>query len=106
MASLLERLRNHDWFYAYSDDSRVWKKGREKEKLLQEDMKNRECPYPLGDVRMTVQNMILEDFTERETNRWFRDPENSRNFAPVMRRDLIERERAEEIIQWIESQDS
>ena len=101
MASLLERLRNHDWFYAYSDDHRVWKKGREKEKLLQEDMKNRECPYPLGDVRMAVQSMILEDFTEREPNRWFRDPENSRYFAPAMRRDLIERERAEEILEWI-----
>ncbi len=101
MGTLLERLKNHDWFYAYSDDHRVWKKGREKEKLLQEDMKNRECPYPLGDVRMTVQNMILEDFVEEEPDRWYRHPRKYKNVAPTQRHGLIERVRAEEILAWI-----
>ena len=106
MTSLLERLTNHDWYYAYSDDHRVWKRGDQRHKDLYNELVKRECPYNMGDIRMTVHKMILEDFTEREPNRWFRDPENGRSSSPVMRRDLIERERAEEILRWIDSNEN
>jgi len=106
MATLLERLRNHDWFYAYSDDHRVWKRGEQRTKELYSELVKRECPYNMGDIRMTVQKMILEDFTEVETNRWSRDPEKTRYVAPAQRSELIERSRAEEVLRWIDSNEN
>jgi hypothetical protein len=104
MGTLLERLRNHDWFYAYSDDHRVWKRGCQALKSLSVDLRQLDCPYDIGDIRMTVQNMILEDFVEEEPNRWYRTPRKYKNVAPTQRHGLIERARAEEILEWITSQ--
>ena len=104
MATLLERLTNHDWYYAYSDDHRVWKRGDHRHKDLYNELVKRECPYNMGDIRMTVHKMILEDFTEVEPNRWYRDPEKKRRVAPAQRTELIERSQAEEILGWLGEQ--
>lgn len=29
-------LKEHDWYYAYSDDHRVWKRGEEERKVIGE----------------------------------------------------------------------
>lgn len=34
LENYIEQLTNHDWFYSYSDDNRVWRSGVEREKYL------------------------------------------------------------------------
>ena len=105
MATLLERLTNHDWYHAYSDDHRVWKRGEQRTKELYNELVKLECPYNMGDIRMTVHKMILDDFTEVEPNRWYRDPERARLVAPAQRTELIERSQAEKILGWLGEQE-
>ena len=102
MATLFERLRMHDWYHAYSDDHNVWKRGRQRQQTLQRELEEVSCPYTLSEIRMTVHNMILEDFVEEEPGKWYRHPKKYQNVAPSRRNDLIERSRAEEITTWFE----
>ena len=106
MATLLERLTNHDWYYAYSDDHRVWKRGRQRQQALQLELEEARCPYTMSEIRMTVHKMILEDFVEEQPNRWYRHPRKYKNVAPAQRSGLIERARASEITEWFENFDA
>ena len=105
MATLLTQLARHDWFYEYSDDHRVWKRGHLRHKELVDELNRAECPYNIAEVRMSVQEMILEDFVEEEPGKWYRHPRKYKAVAPTRRENLIERSRAEEVIAWIRAQD-
>lgn len=43
--SLLERLRAHDWYYAYSDDSRVYQAGSRVAGELKMELRKLGCPF-------------------------------------------------------------
>ena len=99
--TLLERLTNHDWYYEYSDDHTVWRRGREKSQEIERDLKGMGCPYSISDVRMTVQSMILEDFSqEGNTGYWYRKTNRSPYITGTLKTSLIERARAQKIRQW------
>lgn len=104
MKSLYLQLKNHDWFYGYSDDHRVWKKGQRAQSHLRSLIESLGCPYPMQDLRLAVQEMVVEDFVEETPGHWYRQPHVYKNVAPVKRSQLLHRADQVQIIAWIESQ--
>lgn len=102
--TLMERLERHDWYYAYSDDHRVWKAGVNEEKKLQGLVVDLHCPYSLSQLRMAVHNMVVEDFAEEAPGEWYRQPHKYKNVAPTGRPDLMHRADQVQILGWIEHQ--
>ena len=102
--SLMEQLRNHDWYYSYSDDHRVWKRGQANAKRLQALLADFRCPYSMNDLRKAVQEMVFEDFVE-EDGYWYRQPRKYKNVAGTRREDLMYRADQVQILAWIEAQD-
>ena len=102
--TLMERLQRHDWYYAYSDDGRVWKAGLNEEKRLQGLVADLRCPYTLRELRMAVQNMVVEEFDEGPPGEWYRQPHKYKNMAPTGRPDLMHRADQVQILGWIEHQ--
>ena len=102
--TLFQRLKNHDWHYAYSDDHKAWKRGRQRQEELKRDLKGMNCPFNLAEIRMTATSMILEDFAEEgDTGYYYRNPRKYKNVAGVLKTSLIERARANEIKSWFEA---
>ena len=95
------KLKNHDWYYAYSDDHRSYSAGRRNEALLREMHKDFECPYSLATLRTWAHNMILEQFAEEKPDEWYRQPRKYMSVAPVKRADLITQAYHDEITQWM-----
>ena len=102
--TLFQRLANHDWHFEYSDDHRVWKRGREKQQELKRDLKGMNCPFNLAEIRMAATGMILEDFAQDgDTGYYYRSPRKYKNVAGVLKTSLIERARANEIKRWFDA---
>ena len=105
MKTLLETLRNHDWYYMYSDDHRVWDRGRVRHLELRKRVERLNCPWTLDELRRAVQEMIFEDFAEEEPGKWYRQPRKYKNIAPTQRDELMHRADQVQILAWIENQD-
>ena len=103
--TLMERLKRHDWYYGYSDDHGVWNAGLNEEKKLNSIISDLSCPYTLAQLRMAVQNMVVEDFAEEAPGEWYRKPHTYKNVAPTGRPDLIHRADQVQILGWIELQE-
>ena len=104
MKTLYDQLKGHDWYYGYSDDHRVWKRGQRMQNHLRKLLESLNCPYPMGDLRMAVQEMVVDLFVEEEPGRWYRKPHTYKNVAPVKRSQLLLRADQVQILAWIESQ--
>ncbi len=48
MERLIELLRTHDWYFDYSDDHRVWKRGVEERKVIKEEAERIGRPELVG----------------------------------------------------------
>ena len=105
MGNLLESLRNHDWYYMYSDDGRVYKRGRQRTIALRERMQSLECPFTMDELRMAAHKMIVEEFAEEEPGKWYRQPRKFKSIAPTQREDLITQDEYAKIMEWIVKQD-
>ena len=103
--NLMEQLRNHDWYYAYSDDHRVWTRGEQENKRLRALLADFQCPYEMSKLRMAVHNMVVEDYVEEKPGRWFRQGNKYPNIAPTKRSELMHRADQVQIMAWIEAQD-
>ena len=95
-----KKLRNHDWFYAYSDDHRYWTAGRDAESRLLDQHRELSCPYPLITLRKWAHNMILEQFAEEEPGEWYRQPRKYKCIAPTALRDLMTQAEHDLITDW------
>ena len=104
MKSLYLQLKGHDWFFGYADDHRAWKRGRQRQQQLEALVEKLGCPYPLNDLRMAVQEMVVEDFAEETPGNWYRQPKVYKNVAPVKRSQLLHRADQVQILAWVESQ--
>ncbi len=102
--SLMKMLKNHDWFYGYSDDHRYWTAGVESEKKIKSRLSETNCPYSMKQLRMAVNDMILENFAEETPGEWYRQPRKYKSIAPVYRSDLIFKADQVQILAWIEAQ--
>jgi hypothetical protein len=101
---LMEQLKRHDWYYAYSDDHRVYTAGSSESQRISHKLKNLSCPYSMGQLRMAIHNMVVEEFTEEKPGEWYRHPRKYENMAPSTREDLLHRADQVQILAWIEYQ--
>ena len=62
-----QKVKSHDWYYAYSDDHRVWRKGQSEIEVLRRMHKDLECPYDMKILMHWAHKMILEEFLILET---------------------------------------
>jgi len=104
MKTLYNQLKWHDWYYGYSDDHRVWKKGQLSQNHLVKLLESLNCPYPINDLRMAVQDMVVDLFVEEKAGRWYRKPHTYKNVAPVKRSQLLLRANQVQVLAWIENQ--
>lgn len=104
MKTLYNQLAAHDWYFGYSDDHRVWKRGQAAQNHLRKLLENLECPFRMQDLRMAVQEMVVDLFEEEKPGHWYRKPHTYKNVAPVKRTDLLLRADQVQILAWIENQ--
>ena len=95
------KLRGHDWFFGYSDDHRVYTKGRHAQSMLQKMHNDFECPYSMVTLRLWAHNMILENFAEEAPGEWYPNPRRYKSIAPTKREGLITQAYHDEITQWM-----
>ena len=97
------KLKQHDWYYGYSDDHRAWTRGRDQAGVLRRAHEELDCPYTMGELQTWAFKMIVEDFAEEVpgSDEWFRQPRKYKCVAPVKRADLMPRAFHDEITQWM-----
>ena len=93
-------LKGHDWYYGYSDDYSVWRRGQAAQSRLAAARTNLECPYDMGLLRRWAFKMILEQFEEMEPGKWWRVPRKYSCIAPTKREELMTQAQHDEITQW------
>jgi len=94
-------LKGHDWYYAYSDDSRVWRNGQSQSDMLNKRHKELDCPYNMTTLRKWSHNLIVEQFVEEIPGEWYRHPRKYKSIAPCKREDLITQELHDQVTQWM-----
>ena len=94
-------LRNHDWYYQYSDDARSYRRGSDQRHALALAHSELQCPYAMTELCKWAHKMILEDFAEEAPGEWFRQPRKYKYIAPTKLDELMPREEYEEITQWM-----
>tara|TARA_B100000131_G_scaffold303337_1_gene327315 strand:+ start:412 stop:768 length:357 start_codon:yes stop_codon:yes gene_type:complete len=97
------KLKTHDWYFAYSDDHRVWTRGRNASAALSKTHNELNCPYTMTELRTWAHNMVVEDFAEEVpgSDEWYRQPRKYKCVAPVKRADLMPRAFHDEITNWM-----
>ena len=104
MKSLYLQLKGHDWYYGYADDHRVWRRGRHVQSHLVETIERLGCPFSINDLRIAVQEMIVEDFEEKTPGNWYPKDTKYTNLAPTKRSGLMHRATQVQVLAWIEAQ--
>ena len=97
------KLKNHDWYYAYSDDHRYWSAGNRQSRELRSLHATLECPYDMSLLSKWAHNMIVEEFAEEAPNEWYRQPRKYKSIAPCNRDALITQLEWNEIQAWLDS---
>ena len=100
-AEFANKLKTHDWYYGYSDDHRVWTRGRDAAARLRRTHKELDCPFDMPMLQKWAHNMILENFAEEELGAWYRQPRKYKCVAATKREDLITQAQHDEITQWM-----
>ena len=94
------KLKTHDWYYGYSDDHSVWKRGQAASARLRQAHESLSCPYDMNTLMNWAHKMILEEFAEEEPGAWYRQPRKYKCVAPTKREVLMTRKKHDEITQW------
>ena len=95
------KIKSHDWYYGYSDDHRVWTRGKDAARVLRVTHEELDCPFDMGLLEKWAHNMILEEFAEEEPGDWYRQPKKYSCVAPTKHKDLITQAQHDEITQWM-----
>ena len=95
------KLKGHDWSYGYSDDHRVWTRGRDASRVLRVTHEELGCPFDMGLLNKWAHNMILEKFEEMEPGKWWRVPRKYSCISETKREELITQAAHDEITQWM-----
>lgn len=95
------KLKSHDWYYGYSDDHRVWTRGRDAAARLRRTHEELDCPFDMKLLNKWAHNMILEQFAEEAPGEWYRQPRKYKCVAPIKREELITQAQHDEITNWM-----
>ena len=94
-------LKNHDWYYQYSDDSRSYRRGQDQRHQLSKMHTSLDCPFAMTELRKWAHNMIVDRFLEEEPGQWYPNPRKYKCIAACSRDDLMTRAEHDEISQWM-----
>jgi len=94
-------LKGHDWYYAYSDDHRVWQRGKQRSSALRSQHAQLECPFDMHMLRKWAHSMIVDQFAEEEPGEWYRQPRKYKSVAPCTRANLITQKEYDEVTLWM-----
>ena len=100
-SNFAKRIKSHDWFYGYSDDHSVWRRGHQETAILREMHQELLCPFTMSELQAWAHNMILEQFAEEEPGSWYRQPRKYKSIAAVKREDLMPQTLHDEITHWM-----
>lgn len=98
---LYQKLKHFDWYYDYSDDGEVWRRGRARQQELEAELRSLGCTFAWWDIFRSISGFILENAVEVMSGE-FRFPKwlyDSR-FASLRRTDLITQAQHDEIQAW------
>jgi hypothetical protein len=99
-AQLLNDLKRHDWYYMYSDDHGVWKRGSENASRLCERLAELDCPFQWWDINKAISGAILENHVEVNPGE-YRDPTWKYDcIASRKRDDLLTQAEVDKILEW------
>lgn len=98
-----KKVRTHDWYYDYSDDPSVWRRGRgelEELRKLHADLK---CPFALTELMKWHYNMVKDVtfFENLDDGLWYQDPK-PKYAAGVTANQLIDELTQNKITKWME----
>ena len=103
---LYNLFKDHDYYYEYSDDSRVWSNGRGQRRKLQEKMKELDCSFSLMEFHAYQNKWIIEEMVPYKDG--FARPERADewdrqgwNVAATCESWTITLEKYNEIAQWL-----
>ena len=98
-----KNIKSHDWYYGYSDDHRVWTRGRNQMQALRTAHAELDCPFDMGLLNKWAHNMILENFAEEVpgSDAWYKQPRKYKCVAPTKREGLMTQAQHDEITQWM-----
>jgi hypothetical protein len=101
---LFEALKHHDWFYAYSDDHRVWKRGAAKNVELGNALNTQNCPFRMQDIRKAVQGMIVEEYLVDTDGTFYKQEYRDKgwNMYQPRRDEMITASERDKIIAWFD----
>ena len=106
MTTLLERLRGFDWYYGYSDDHRVWKRGKKNMASLCADLKALNCPHDISDLRRVAHEQVDDLYQCYEDGGYYKPALKTKwsCVASTKPDDMVTRLKYNEILDWIEAQ--
>lgn len=99
----MKALANHDWYYMFSDDPGVYRRGAASYENLRSAAALLNCPWPLNTIRKLVLNYVTSRF-----NQSTEDPDvyyriGDKYAVKYSRGDLISVEEEKEMLQWFEA---
>jgi hypothetical protein len=100
-------LRAFDWGYEYSDDHRVYTRGRlGRDKLLRMH-KELHCPFDLHQLQKWAGHMLFEDFViESHDGLYYRRSCKYKNMAGLKRSDLMTQSEYDAVTNWFADNDA
>lgn len=99
----MKALANHDWYYMFSDDQGVYRRGAASYEYLRSAAKLLDCPWSLNTISKLVLNMVEDKFTQsdEDVNVYYRT--GDKYSIKYSREDLISVEEEKEMLQWFEA---
>jgi len=95
------KLENHDWYYDYSDDYRVWENGRLEFSNLSAMHDKLKSPFSMVELRQWAYDMVLEKFEEDKPGEFYRKGASQKCITPSKRQNLLTLARFQEIEDWL-----
>jgi len=102
--SLANAVRNHDWYYTYSDDHQIWSKGKGELRRIKGLISSLKCPFSLHELKAWVFDYINEDYEEVQPDCWFLKESDDLHEAPVKTEELISESTYNDIGEWFSSE--
>ncbi len=98
-----KKLKGHDWYHRYSDDSRYYRAGVAERRELNSLRDELNCPFDMDELFKWSHNMIVEQFAEETPGEWFRQPRKFKCVAPCSRFELITQSEWDAIMNWLDN---
>lgn len=86
-----EMLGNHDWYYAFSDDHRVYSTGRESYYALMDAAKAINCPWPLSVMQNYINGLTITKYYQPDPTKdeWYHHTVTNTRWSMGVTKDML-----------------